>query len=103
MQTRRDREALLRRYALETISPKRILGGSMAGLLVTAAMAAHGFTVSPDDAAIADRIEQERGRLAVTHAATEHSQAVYSARESRYAIYLAHGREGLAVYAHDAR
>jgi hypothetical protein len=96
MQTRLDRERLLRAYVYETRSPRTTLSGCLLGLSIAVGIAAAGAAVSPDDPRIAVRLAQERGRATLTHAATEHSHAVYLDRQLRRA---AHEVRGVARHA----
>jgi hypothetical protein len=98
MQTRLDRERLLRAYADETRAPRTTLGGCLLGLSIAVGIAAGGAAVSADDPHIAVRLAQERGRPTLTHSATEHSHAVYLYRQLRRAAH-----EGRGHARHDVR
>jgi hypothetical protein len=91
MQTRLDRERLQRAYVYETRSARTALGGCLLGLLIAGGIAAAGAAISPDDPRIAVRLAQERGRTTLTHAATEHSHAVYLDRQMRRAAHEIRG------------
>jgi hypothetical protein len=85
MQTTIERELLHKHYADDRpTSPRAVLAGCAVGLCVVATIAGAGLLADPDPADLSDRLQIDRARVAVTHAATEHQREVFLARQDRF-------------------
>lgn len=84
MQTRRERELLCKAYANGGASPRALLVVCAAGLCAVATLAAAGLLADPNPLGLADRIESDRARVALTQAATEHQRAVFVFRQEQF-------------------
>ncbi|MGE5526216.1 MAG: hypothetical protein ACM3SS_21065 [Rhodospirillaceae bacterium] len=85
MQTRIERERLHQHYAVDDpASPRAVLVGCAVGLCAVATVAGAALLTDSDPVNLGERLQSERARVAVTHAATEHQREVFVARQDQF-------------------
>lgn len=99
MQTTTQRKQLEHAYASLSVSPRGVVRGCACGLGVVSVISITGVALRDDDVDIADRMERERGRLALTQAASEHRRELFVNREQ----LAGNGSLIRTAYGHDPR
>jgi hypothetical protein len=87
MHTSTEVQRLRRAYDYES-RPALPLAGSAIGLCVVTVLSFAGSRVSAGDAALAERIDGDRGRLTIAQSAIEHSRDVFTARRDARNVRL---------------